>query len=311
MKRKALITANAGGPAGDVNAVLARFGFQTAVQVADRAQAIKRLGEDQYDLAMVPFHDIDPMELLALEGIIRKNPGLSVIATGPAADANLLMRAMRAGVTEFLVAPMQPEELASAVERLTRRMVTDTARGDLLAVYSGKGGLGTTSIAVNVAQAFATLRQQARVALADLVVQGGDVRVFLDLKPAYDLSHLVAKGKEVDGELLNSILSPVPGEVPRKILRALDIQSGKVIWELPQIGGGDTWGGTLATVTGLLFFGEDSGMFMAVDAASGKPLWRFQANQMWKASPMAYQFDGKQYLAVASGHTVTAFALLD
>jgi len=104
---------------------------------------------------------------------------------------------------------------------------------------------------------------------------------------------------------------PVPGEVPRKILRALDIQSGKVIWELPQIGGGDTWGGTLATVTGLLFFGEDSGMFMAVDAASGKPLWRFQANQMWKASPMAYQFDGKQYLAVASGHTVTAFALLD
>ena len=46
MKRKALITANAGGPAGDVNAVLARFGFQVAVQVADRAQAIKRLGDE-------------------------------------------------------------------------------------------------------------------------------------------------------------------------------------------------------------------------------------------------------------------------
>lgn len=213
MKRKALITANAGGPAGDVNAVLARFGFQTAVQVADRAQALKRLGEDQYDLAIVPFQDIDSMDLLALEAIIRKTGGLSVIATGPAADANLLMRAMRAGVTEFLVAPLQPEELAGAVERLTRRMVSDTARGDLIAVYSGKGGLGTTSIAVNIAQAFASLRQQARVALADLVVQGGDVRVFLDLKPAYDLSHLVAKGKEVDGELLNSILSPVPGGV--------------------------------------------------------------------------------------------------
>jgi pilus assembly protein CpaE len=42
-------------------------------------------------------------------------------------------------------------------------------------------------------------------------VAGGDVRVFLNLRPAYDLSHLVAKGKEVDAELLNSILSPCPG----------------------------------------------------------------------------------------------------
>ena len=213
MKRKALITTGPGTGATDTNAVLARFGFQAAVQVADRGSALKRLAEDQYDLAILPFQDIDPMELLALEGIIRKNPGLSVIATGPTADANLLMRAMRAGVTEFLVAPAAPEELSGAVERLTRRMVTDTSRGDLIAVYSGKGGLGTTSIAVNIAQAFAELRQQARVALADLVVAGGDVRVFLDLKPAYDLSHLVAKGKEVDGELLNSILSPVPGGI--------------------------------------------------------------------------------------------------
>jgi pilus assembly protein CpaE len=213
MKRKALITANAGGPSTDVNAVLARFGFQAAVQVADRAAALKRLMEDQYDLVMLPFHDMDPNDLLSLEAIVRKNPGLSVIATGPSADANLLVRAMRAGVHEFLVTPAPPEELAAAVERLTRRMVSDSARGDIVAVYSGKGGLGTTSIAVNVAQAFAGLRQQSRVALADFVVQGGDVRVFLDLKPAYDLSHLVAKGNEVDGELLNSILSPVPGGV--------------------------------------------------------------------------------------------------
>jgi pilus assembly protein CpaE len=213
MKRKALITAGACGPSTDVNAVLARFGFQAAVQVGDRGGALKRLSEDQYDLAILPFQDIDPRDLLSLEAIIRKNPGLSVIATGPAADASLIVRAMRTGVHEFLISPTAPEELAGAVERLTRRMVSDSARGDLIAVYSGKGGLGTTSIAVNVAQAFANLRPQARVALADFVVQGGDVRVFLDLKPAYDLSHLVAKGKEVDGELLNSILSPVPSGI--------------------------------------------------------------------------------------------------
>jgi pilus assembly protein CpaE len=213
MKRRALIAAGAAGQTNDVDAVLARFDFGPAVQVADREHAISRLREERFDLVILPLHDVQPVDLLALEREIRKDANLSVIATGPSTDANLLLRAMRAGVHEFLVAPPPSEELAGAVERLMRRMSSDVTKGELVAVYSGKGGLGTTTIAVNVAQAFASTRPQARVALADLVVAGGDVRVFLNLKPAYDLSHLVAKGKEVDAELLNSILSPCPGGV--------------------------------------------------------------------------------------------------
>jgi alcohol dehydrogenase (cytochrome c) len=101
----------------------------------------------------------------------------------------------------------------------------------------------------------------------------------------------------------------MPDEAAQKVLRAIDIQSGKIAWELPQIGDAVSWGGTLSTVTGLVFFGEDSGMFMALDAASGKPLWRFQTNQLWKASPMTYVFDGRQYVAVCAGQNILAFAL--
>jgi alcohol dehydrogenase (cytochrome c) len=50
---------------------------------------------------------------------------------------------------------------------------------------------------------------------------------------------------------------------------------------------------------------------MAVDAESGQVLWAFQTNQTWKASPMTYMFDGKQYVAVAAGSTILAFALMD
>ncbi len=102
-----------------------------------------------------------------------------------------------------------------------------------------------------------------------------------------------------------------PGEVPQKILRAIDIQTGQVAWAYPQVGHAESWGGTLATASGLLFFCEDSGLFMAADAGSGKPLWRFQANQNWKASPMTYEFDHKQYVGIASGQTVTVFGLPD
>ena len=58
-----------------------------------------------------------------------------------------------------------------------------------------------------------------------------------------------------------------------------------------------------------MIFGEDSGALMAADAANGKPLWSFQTNALWKASPMTYMFDNKQYVAIAAGSTIIAFGL--
>jgi alcohol dehydrogenase (cytochrome c) len=96
---------------------------------------------------------------------------------------------------------------------------------------------------------------------------------------------------------------------PQRILRAIDIRTGAIRWELPQPGPAVSWGGTLTTATGLVIFGEEGGGLMAADAASGKPLWSFQTNRTWKASPMTYMFDGKQYVAAAAGSNIIAFAI--
>jgi alcohol dehydrogenase (cytochrome c) len=101
----------------------------------------------------------------------------------------------------------------------------------------------------------------------------------------------------------------VPGEPGQKFLRAIDVRTGKVQWEVAQVGPGNTWGGVLSTDGGLVFYGDDSGAFAAVDAASGKPLWHFHTNQLWKASPMTYMVDGRQFVAVAAGSNVIAFGL--
>ena len=101
----------------------------------------------------------------------------------------------------------------------------------------------------------------------------------------------------------------VPDEPGQKLLRAIDVRTGEVRWEVPQVGRASTWGGTLATAGGLVFFGDDSGALSAVDASDGTPLWRFDANADWKASPMTYVFDGRQYIAVAAGPNIIAFAL--
>jgi alcohol dehydrogenase (cytochrome c) len=103
----------------------------------------------------------------------------------------------------------------------------------------------------------------------------------------------------------------VPDEPGQKFLRAIDVRTGEVRWEVPQVGGASSWGGTLATAGGLVFFGDDSGAFAAVDASDGTAMWRFDANTDWKASPMTYVFDQRQYIAVAAGPAIIAFALPD
>ena len=71
------------------------------------------------------------------------------------------------------------------------------------------------------------------------------------------------------------------------------------------------YAGVLTTAGGLVFFGESSGGFAAVDAATGKYLWHFETNHPMRASPMTYEVNGKQYVAIASGSNILSFALPD
>jgi alcohol dehydrogenase (cytochrome c) len=103
---------------------------------------------------------------------------------------------------------------------------------------------------------------------------------------------------------------PAPGEVFEKYVRAVNIQTGEVVWDLPQVSRDTTASaGLLSTASGLVFFGDNSGAFMAADASTGKALWQFSTNHVWKASPMTYTFDGRQYVAIAAGQNIVAFAL--
>jgi alcohol dehydrogenase (cytochrome c) len=103
-----------------------------------------------------------------------------------------------------------------------------------------------------------------------------------------------------------------PDPKPQRILRAVDYQTGAIKWEIPQEGGASSWGGTLSTAAGLVFFEEDTGSLVAADATTGKVLWSFFANAPnWHASPMTYQFDGKQYIAIVSGGNIMAMALAE
>jgi alcohol dehydrogenase (cytochrome c) len=100
-----------------------------------------------------------------------------------------------------------------------------------------------------------------------------------------------------------------PGAGGQQFLRALDIDTGKIMWEIPQTGSSNNYAGTLTTAGGVLFYGASSGEFSAVDAKTGKHLWAFETQEGWKASPMTYTVNGRQYVAIAAGANILSFAL--
>ncbi len=101
-----------------------------------------------------------------------------------------------------------------------------------------------------------------------------------------------------------------PNETAAKFLRAIDIRTGRIAWEIPNLSGGVIASGVLSTAGGLVFFGDAAGgAFVAADARTGKLLWRFNTGLGWKAAPMSYAINGQQYVAVAAGSTIIAFGL--
>ena len=208
MERRVLIVGGAAGPEESVKTVLQRFGFSDPERAATLFDALGLLRLDHYDLFIVPLQAMDVVQMAALDREMRKGQATFMIGTAPVADPDLILRAMRAGVHEFVLFPPDPDEFASAVDRLMRRMQSEAQRGKVFAVYSGKGGIGCTTIAVNLADGFARNHPTARVALADLVVAGGDVRVLLNLKPAYHMGDLVSQLERLDTDLLRSLLTP-------------------------------------------------------------------------------------------------------
>jgi PQQ-dependent dehydrogenase (methanol/ethanol family) len=102
-----------------------------------------------------------------------------------------------------------------------------------------------------------------------------------------------------------------PDQRGQRYLRALNIDTGEIAWEIAQPGGAraKTWSGVLATAGGLLFYGQPNGGFAAVDQMSGKTLWQFPTNAFMKASPMTFIVNDQQYVAVAAGPNILCFGL--
>jgi len=115
----------------------------------------------------------------------RRHPRTGIVIVVTQLDPGIMLGAMRAGVTEAIPEPVSAGELRAAVDRLTDVDAMPGGRGRTLAFVGAKGGVGNTTLAINVAAVLAA-GKRASVLMVDLHITGhGDAALFLGVEPHF------------------------------------------------------------------------------------------------------------------------------
>ena len=142
----------------------------------------------------------------ALPLLKRQHPATGVVIVASRLDPALLLEAMRSGVNEFVTDPVNAPELEAAIARVMAQRPTGTNLGESFAFIGAKGGVGTTTVAVNVATAIAKLGAGTTL-LMDLHVAHGDTAVFLGAEPRFSVVDALENTHRLDEAFFRGLIA--------------------------------------------------------------------------------------------------------
>jgi pilus assembly protein CpaE len=154
---------------------------------------------------------VDEMErsLERIKMIVTRFPQVSVFAICEDKTSDSILKVMRAGAAEYLLKPVSEVDLTSALQKLGRLWVAKAPEpegGQLLTFFSPKGGVGVTTLAINVAVHLQAATGQPTI-IVDLDLEAGDVTTFLNLKPTYTISDVTANMTRLDKSFLQGVIT--------------------------------------------------------------------------------------------------------
>ncbi len=134
----------------------------------------------------------------------QQHPTVGVVIFASSLDPTLMLEAMRAGVTEFVTDPTTQDELSAAIDRVAAKRPPSEV-GDVYAFIGGKGGIGTTTLAVNTAAAVAR-RHPGSALLIDLHAAYGDAALFVGSEPRFSVADALENVNRLDDAFLRSLV---------------------------------------------------------------------------------------------------------
>jgi pilus assembly protein CpaE len=165
------------------------------------------------DLLMILLGENASEDLQHALAAVQNGIAGEVFLISAAADPKILMQAMRAGVKEFLTQPIDAAELREALLRFKERHILADARlapkcGTIISVFGSKGGVGTTTVAVNLAVSLSQGQGQKQVALLDMNTLFGEIPLFLEMAPKFHWGEITKNIERLDGQFLLNTLTP-------------------------------------------------------------------------------------------------------
>ncbi len=196
-------------------------GFRIALELSVRfgdfgEEQIRAVRQAGPDLLVVDLEDDPEVGVKLVQFLAESNPGQRALAVGPALSQTLLLAAMRAGVSDYLQKPVEPDVLAEALQRATvllgRGSESAKKPGQVFSVFGAKGGTGATTLATNLAIVLHRLTGK-RTLLVDLDLELGEVAVLLGVRPRFNLVDMVQNFHRMDAGLLASYIEQHPSGV--------------------------------------------------------------------------------------------------
>jgi len=201
----------------------------TALNAEAAITEVRRL---QPDVVLMDVNMPGQDGIKATQVMTAEPPYVPVILMSVQEDREYLRRAMQAGAREFLVKPFSGEELAAALRRVNQLEKLKRAPavpaedaappavvvekrpvgGRIFLVFSGKGGIGKSLLAVNLAAALAK-DTEGRTALVDLDLQFGDIGVLLGLESGRNIYQVVEAFPNVDADFIEALMPKAPGDL--------------------------------------------------------------------------------------------------
>jgi pilus assembly protein CpaE len=222
--------------------------FEKDIEVIAKAsngrEAVALAKQHRPDVILMDINMPDMDGITATEAIMTQDPSVQVIIMSVQGETDYLRRAMLAGAREFLTKPISADDLYKSIRHVHRLAATrpraigggaaevtagggQVSTGQIIAVFSPKGGVGTSTVAANLAVA---LRQQTnkRVALVDANVVFGDLTVILNLRSDKTIIDIAQRVDEMDRDLLNDVLATHTSQV-KVLLAPPDPQRGELV----------------------------------------------------------------------------------
>jgi pilus assembly protein CpaE len=171
-----------------------------------------------------------------IKQILSRFPQASIFATSSDKTSDTILEIMRAGVTEYLLRPVSEADLTSSLQKLGRlwltRPVTDVEAGRIFTVFSPKGGVGVTTVAINLATDIYETTKKPTV-LVDLDLAAGDVTTFLNMKPTYTITDVTTNISRLDQTFLLSVIAKHDSGIsvlaePQRVEEAVSISGAEV-----------------------------------------------------------------------------------